>query len=138
MPRVGQFLAPKYKELILELIVKHDMLTLDYLPHVTYNLFSPSLRELTLFKCQQVDDNIVKALGCCGAQFVTVKIDGCQAVTGEAQHWRIQGGVRGTPPGPISIIFMQFLANILPTNRLLPQTQQLPPPSLGNSGSATT
>ena len=84
MPRVGQFLAPKYKELILELIVKHDMLSLDYLPHITYNLFSPSLRELTLFKCQQVDDNILKALGCCGAQFVTVKIDGCQAVTGEA------------------------------------------------------
>ena len=98
MPRVGQFLAPKYKELILELIVKHDMLTLDYLPHVTYNLFSPSLRELTLFKCQQVDDDILKALGCCGAQFVTVKIDGCQAVTGEAQDWQIEGGHPGHPP----------------------------------------
>ena len=86
MPRIGQFLAPRYKELILELIVKHDMMTLDYLPHITYNLFSPTLRELSLFKCSQVDDNILKALGCCGAQFVTVKVDGCQAVTGE-KHW---------------------------------------------------
>ena len=46
----------------------------------------------------------------------------------------------GVPLSPISFIFMQFLAKILPNNEILPQTQGLipPPPSLGNPGSATT
>ena len=39
--------------------------------------------------------------------------------------------------GPISFIFTQFLANILPNNRFSPQSHLLAPPRLGNPGSAT-
>ena len=47
----------------------------------------------------------------------------------QPMHWRIQEGggglLRRAPPlplGPISFIFMQFLAKILRNNRFLPQT----------------
>ena len=50
-------------------------------------------------------------------------------------NWRIQGGRQGRehppPPrpfGPISFIFMQFSAKILPNNSLLIQIQRLMPP----------
>ena len=47
------------------------------------------------------------------------------------QHWRIQsGGALGmhAPLGPVSFVFMQFSAQMLPNNEFLPQTQGLAPP----------
>ena len=38
-----------------------------------------------------------------------------------------RGSARNALPGPISFIFMQFLANILPNKRFSPQTQGLTP-----------
>ena len=54
-------------------------------------------------------------------------------------HWRIQGGTRDARPplGPISFIFIQFLANIFSNNRFLAQTQGFAPPRPGNPGSTT-
>ena len=40
-------------------------------------------------------------------------------------------------PGPNSFISIQFLAKILPNNKILPQTQELLPPRLENPGSVT-
>ncbi len=82
MPGVGQLLAPKYKELLLERMVTHDMLTTSYLSHITGNLFCASLKHITFCKCLQVDDCVLKQLGSCGAKFVTMKIHGCISVTG--------------------------------------------------------
>ena len=44
-------------------------------------------------------------------------------------HWWVQGGTKDTHPpfDSISLIFMQFSAEILPNNRFSPQTQRLAP-----------
>ena len=49
-----------------------------------------------------------------------------------------KGGARDVrPPDPNSVIFMQFLGNFWPNNRLVPPPRGLAPPPLGNPGSTT-
>ena len=87
--QVQHYLAPKYKELVLEWAVNHDMLTPEYLPHITYNLFSSTLKNLSLYKCPQLDDAFLKQLGSSGAKFQTLKINTCKEVTGEYSSYCI-------------------------------------------------
>ena len=55
---------------------------------------------------------------------------GCSSVLSLADprggRWRL-----ATPYGPSSFIFVLFSGKILPNNRVLPQTQRLPPPQSG-------
>ncbi len=78
----GRYLAPIHKEILLERLVFHDMLTPDYLPYVTYNLFSPLLRRVNLYKCAQVTDNFLRQLRSCKFKLESLTIHGCPNVSG--------------------------------------------------------
>eukprot|EP00058_Branchiostoma_floridae_P018232 XP_002603721.1 hypothetical protein BRAFLDRAFT_126867 [Branchiostoma floridae] len=79
--RVGHYLATRHKELLLEWLVYHDRLTPEYLPHITYHLFSSGLRTVHFYKCQQVTDAVLTQLGDCGCRLRSVTIHGCSEVT---------------------------------------------------------
>ncbi|XP_066277811.1 F-box/LRR-repeat protein 20-like [Branchiostoma lanceolatum] len=79
--RVGHYLATRHKELLLEWLVYHDRLTPEYLPHITYHLFSSGLRTVNFYKCQQVTDAVLTQLGDCGCKLRSITIHGCLEVT---------------------------------------------------------
>jgi len=75
-------LAPVHKELLLERLVNHDRLTEDYLPHITYNLFSPAMRHLVMNRCSQVTDDLLQLLSFSACKLTHLSITGCKSVTG--------------------------------------------------------
>ncbi|KAI8492789.1 hypothetical protein Bbelb_293860 [Branchiostoma belcheri] len=79
--RVGHYLATRHKELLLEWLVYHDRLTPEYLPHITYHLFSSGLRTVNFYKCQQVTDAVLTQLGDCGCKLRSITIHGCSDIT---------------------------------------------------------
>jgi hypothetical protein len=83
--RSSQYLAPLHKELIIERLAFHDCFTESYLPHVTYNLFSPRLERINLYKCNQIDDKWMKQLAesKCKLRFLT--IHSCDNVKGKSK-----------------------------------------------------
>ena len=80
--RVSTFLAPVHKEILLERLGFHDKLTPEYLPHITYNLFAPTLKRINWYKCEQLTDNFLKQLGSVGCQLRYITIHACPNVTG--------------------------------------------------------
>ena len=80
--RSSQYLAPLHKELIIERLAFHDRFTESYLPHVTYNLFSPRLERINLYKCDQINDKWMQKLAesKCRLRFLT--IHQCENVKG--------------------------------------------------------
>ena len=83
--QVGRLLPTKHKEILLQRLADHDMLTPAYLPHVTYHLFSPALRSVTLKTCQQVTDAVLGQLDACQCQLDTLHISRCNNVSGKYQ-----------------------------------------------------
>ncbi|XP_074641683.1 uncharacterized protein LOC141899336 [Tubulanus polymorphus] len=79
--RAGRYLAPIHKEILLERLVSHDMLTSDYLPNVTYNLFSSNLKRVKFYKCHQVTDTLLKHLSNSGCKLTSLMIHRCEQVT---------------------------------------------------------
>lgn len=82
---VSRYLAPTHKEAILNWLAAHDKLTLKYLPHITYNLFSPVLRKVEFYKCQQLSDAVLKQLKASQCQLHELTIHGCSNITGTSQ-----------------------------------------------------
>jgi len=80
---VSRRLAPVHKELLLERLLNHDRLTDDYLPHVTYNLFTATLKQLVINRCAQVRDDILQLLSFSGCRLSHLSITGCKSITGE-------------------------------------------------------
>jgi len=80
--RASQYLAAVHKELIIERLAFHDRFTDSYLPHVTYNLFSPQLEQIYLFRCNQINETWLRQLAAskCKLRFLT--IHGCENITG--------------------------------------------------------
>ena len=83
IPDIGLYLPTVYKEMLIERLAWHDMLTSDYLPFVSQQLFSSSLRRINFYKCEQVNDTVLQLLEAakCKLEFVTV--NQCQNVTGQ-------------------------------------------------------
>ena len=76
-------LARVHKEELLERMVCHDQLDKILLPHVTYNLFSVSLKRVTFYRSSQVTDKILLQLSNSGCQLTHLTIVECALVTGE-------------------------------------------------------
>ncbi|KAK2162790.1 hypothetical protein LSH36_91g01064 [Paralvinella palmiformis] len=72
--RASQYLAAVHKELIIERLAFHDRFTDSYLPHVTYNLFSPQLEQIYLFRCNQINETWLR-------QLAASKYAGLQCIT---------------------------------------------------------
>ena len=83
LPKVGNNLATVHKELILDRIVKHDMLAPTYIPHVTQHLLTPAIKNINLYRCDQVDDNFLAKVGKSGCQLRSLTVHQCEKVTGE-------------------------------------------------------
>ena len=83
IPRCGRYLASVHKEALIELLACHDQLTPQYLPHVTYNLFSSNLKCVNFYKCDQVTDSVLKLLASSKCQLRFLTIHGCTEVTGK-------------------------------------------------------
>jgi len=79
---VSPRLAPMHKQLLLERLMNHDRLTLDYLPHVTYNLFAPTMKHLVINRCAQVTDDVLELLSFTSCKLTHLSITGCKSVTG--------------------------------------------------------
>ena len=71
-----------YKELILERIVCHDLLTDSYVPHMT-KLFSKSLTKVNFYKCEQISDYILKGIAASGCKLESLSIKKCCNITGK-------------------------------------------------------
>ncbi|XP_022080902.1 F-box/LRR-repeat protein 13-like [Acanthaster planci] len=84
--QVGRLLTTKHKELLLQRLVDHDMLTPEYLPHVTYHLFSPALRSVRFKGCEQVTDAVLMQLNACKCQLESLYIAYCDNVTDVGLH----------------------------------------------------
>ncbi|XP_071480674.1 uncharacterized protein [Diadema antillarum] len=78
---VGKQLPTLHKEKILQWVVDHNMLTTDYLPHVTYHLFSPALRTISFCHCEQINDKLLTQLDACQCRLESITIEGCKDVT---------------------------------------------------------
>lgn len=75
---VGKHLPTRHKEKLLQWVVDHNMLTADYLPHVTYHLFSPALRSVSFCNCAQISDKLLVQLDACQCRLERITIDGCK------------------------------------------------------------
>ncbi|XP_071793620.1 uncharacterized protein [Asterias amurensis] len=84
--QVGSLLPTKHKEILLQRIADHDMLTPDYLPHVTYHLFSPSLRSVRFKASEQVTDAVLMQLEACQCQLDSLVISKCNQVSDNGMH----------------------------------------------------
>ena len=85
--QVGSLLPTKHKEILLQRIADHDMLTPDYLPHVTYHLFSPSLRSVRFKASEQVTDAVLMQLEACQCQLDSLVISKCNQVSGKVSQY---------------------------------------------------
>lgn len=74
-------LATINKEILLERLVFHDRLTPEYLPHITYNLFSSLLRRINFYRCLQVTDGVLLQLSLSKCQLFHLTISDCSSVT---------------------------------------------------------
>ena len=80
--RVRVYLTTFHKEQLLERLGFHDKLTVQYLPHITYNLFAPALKRVNWYKCEQVTNALLKQLGASGCQLRHLTIHACPNVSG--------------------------------------------------------
>ena len=83
IPNVGSHLPTIFKEKLIERLAWHDQLTLAYLPVISYNLFTKSLRRLNLYKCEQVTDEMLLLLASSHCKLEHIRVVGCVNVTGE-------------------------------------------------------
>ncbi|XP_052770511.1 F-box/LRR-repeat protein 2-like [Mya arenaria] len=69
-----------YKELLLEQIAWHDLLTESYVPHMT-KLFSKSLTKINFYKCEQISDNLLKSIAASECKLESLSIIKCFGIT---------------------------------------------------------
>ena len=79
--RLGTFLSVRDKEILLERLCWHGLLTPQSIPYVTYHLFSGTLQRINLSYCNQVDDKLLEVLSQSGSRPTRVTIQDCPSVT---------------------------------------------------------
>lgn len=83
---VGRRLPTSLKEKLLKRLVDHNMLTEDYLPHITYHLFCPAIRWIVFRYCPQVTDEVLLQLSYSQCQLERIVLEGCNNVTDLGLH----------------------------------------------------
>lgn len=81
IPNVGNKLPTVHKELILERLADHDLLSPNYIPSVKNELICSSLRHVTFYKCDQVTDDVLTAIANARCCLESVVINKCPAIT---------------------------------------------------------
>ena len=79
--RLGNFLSLRHKEILLERICWHKLLTKDNTPAILYNLFSHTLQRVNLSYSDQVNDKILNLLGESGCLLTSLTIHNCLQVS---------------------------------------------------------
>lgn len=79
--RLGNFLSLRHKEVLLERICWHRLLTAVNTPSIIYNLFSHTLQRVNLSYSDQVDDKILSLLGESGCLLTSIVVHECPHVT---------------------------------------------------------
>lgn len=79
--RLGSYLSLRHKEILLERICWHKLLTTANTPSILYNLFSHTLQRVNLSYSEQVDDRILGLLGQSGCLLKSIVIHDCPHVT---------------------------------------------------------
>ena len=79
--RLGNFLSLKHKEVLLERMCWHNLLTATNTPSILYHLFSHSLQRVNLSYSEQVDDKILDLLGQSGCLLNSITIQNCPNVS---------------------------------------------------------
>ena len=79
--RLGTFLSVRDKEILLERLCWHGLLTTQSIPYVTYHLFSDTLQRINLSYCNQVDDKLLEVLSQSGCRPQHVTVHDCPNVT---------------------------------------------------------
>lgn len=79
--RLGTYLSLRHKEILLERICWHHLLSVTNTPSIIYNLFSHPLQRVNLSYCEQVDDKILGLLGESGCLLNSLTIHDCRNVT---------------------------------------------------------
>ncbi|KAL5471170.1 hypothetical protein EMCRGX_G029257 [Ephydatia muelleri] len=79
--RLGTFLSVRDKEILLERLCWHGLLTTQSIPYVTYHLFSDTLQRVNLSYCNQVDDKLLEVLSQSGCRPKHVTVHDCPNVT---------------------------------------------------------
>ena len=80
--RVGKFLSRSDKEILLERLCDHDMFTVERLPFITYQLFSPLLSNVAFTYSDQVKDSLLANLAACALKLQSITVKSCSHVTG--------------------------------------------------------
>jgi F-box/leucine-rich repeat protein 2/20 len=79
--RLGNYLSLRHKEVLLERICWHRLLTVDNTPSILYNLLSHTLQRVNLSYSDQVNDKILSLLGESGCLLRSFVIHNCPQVT---------------------------------------------------------
>lgn len=79
--RLGAYLSLRHKEILLERICWHKLLTPENTPSIIYNLCSSKLQRVDLSYSEQVEDKILERLGESGCLLQTLIIQDCPKVS---------------------------------------------------------
>ena len=79
--RLGSYLSLRHKQILLERICWHNLLTEANTPSILYHLFSHTLQRVNLSYSEQVDDKILGLLGESGCLLSAITIQRCPHVT---------------------------------------------------------
>ena len=82
IPHVGSYLPTVFKEKLIERLAWHDQLTPAYLPVISNNLFTKTLRRLNLYKSEQVTDHLLQLLVSARCKLEIIWIVQCVNLTG--------------------------------------------------------
>ncbi|KAJ8301825.1 hypothetical protein KUTeg_020812 [Tegillarca granosa] len=93
IPHAGSRLPTIYKEKLLERLASHDLLTPEYLPHVSYNLFVSNLRHINFYKCSQINNTVLQQLAASKCVLEDILIHGCENVSDVGVQAITQGQV---------------------------------------------
>ncbi|KAL3863368.1 hypothetical protein ACJMK2_005126 [Sinanodonta woodiana] len=77
----GRYLPRVYKEILIQRIAAHDQLTENYLPYVSYNLFSESVRKIDFYRCGQITDKVLELISSSRCKLDELTIHGCNQIT---------------------------------------------------------
>ena len=79
--RPGSYLTRTQKEILLERMCWHELLTVQNLRAISYNLLSDELNRIHLSYSEQVNDEVLKMLSSCKCSPKWLTIHKCKAVT---------------------------------------------------------
>ena len=79
--RLGNYLSLRHKEILLERMCWHNLLTSANTPSILYHLFSHTLQRVNLSYSEQVNDKMLGLLGDSGCLLSSIIIQDCPQVS---------------------------------------------------------